>query len=480
MDWVAYALLIAFVLAYLSTPLAGLFARKIGALDRPGIRKIHSKPIPRLGGLAIAGSFYAALGLVWWWDSTHGRLLATAEGLRTLRLVLCGLPIVLLGLVDDLKSLRPLPKLLVEVGVAVGAIYIGFGANSVVLPVFGSTVMGGWGTALLVLWIVGVTNAVNLMDGLDGLAAGIGALVSLAVCAMAAISENFDTALAAGLLSGACLGFLRHNWHPAKIFMGDTGSLFIGFLLAVLSVEGTQKRTVAAALTLPILILGVPVIDTLASIFRRTLMGRSPMSPDRGHLHHLLLRSGLNQRKVAFVLYGITVMLGIVAAILTFGSRMAANVALLVMLAVSALAYRQFGYTLKRFVTSRVNWRNEAADAMGRLEAARTDSETWAVLTELLRVLEIQRAGLYEATDQAAIERFSMNAKEAAGSDLPIPFHVNGEIAGELRVAGAVGSRSATLMAAAHILDPILERFGSKLLNRQGAGQTGTHEIHRA
>ncbi|MBI2932596.1 MAG: undecaprenyl/decaprenyl-phosphate alpha-N-acetylglucosaminyl 1-phosphate transferase [Planctomycetes bacterium] len=443
--------------------MAGWFARRIGAIDRPGRRKIHDHPIPRLGGLAIAGAFYAVFIALWCLDLVMGRAALDHYTHWTMRLLSCALPIIVLGFVDDLRPLPAALKFGLEVLAAIVVIFV-FRFTEVQVPLVGVIPAGIWTNILLVLWIVGVTNAINLTDGLDGLAAGIGGLAALAVCAMATLSDNLDTAIAAAILGGACLGFLRHNFHPAKIFMGDTGSLFIGFLLAVISVEGTQKRTLGVALALPILMLGVPIIDTLIAIFRRTLLGRSPMAPDRNHLHHLLLRLGLTQRKVVLLLYGVTALLGAFASALTFASSRLVGAVFLVFLLLAALVYRQFGYSLRPYLARRRNWRTEARKAAEQLERASNSAAAWGIFEELFSVLEIHKATLLEDFDESARTVFQFNGQAAGTSELIVPIHADGELAGELRIAGGPGSRAAALLAAAEVLDPVLEKFGPFLL----------------
>ncbi len=459
--------------SYLLTPVVSWLARRIGAVDRPHLRKIHQTSVPRMGGLAIAATFFCLLFLASWVDDLlHLNLVRQSQNQLTVRLFFCTMPILALGIVDDVRGLSAIPKLLVQTFAAGLAVYFGFNFTAVAVPFVGGVQLGVLGAFLLVFWIVGVTNAFNLLDGLDGLAGGVGGVAAVTIGSLALLEDKPETALVAAILAGSCFGFLRHNFHPASIFMGDTGSLFLGFVLAVISVEGSHKRTLTLALAVPILVMGIPIVDALVSIFRRTLLGRSPFTADRGHLHHLFLRAGYSQRAIALIFYGVTLTLGIFAA-LSYAIRGRVIYFIFVgFLVVAALVYRLFGYRLLPLLQRERNWREEARGAVVKIETSASPDDAWTVLTELLKVMEIESARLVRMTADSAADRFKMGSA-LPESELTLPVRHEGCVVGELRIAGGEGTPSRALLGAAQLLDPIIERFGLYLLGLAPGGVTG-------
>jgi UDP-GlcNAc:undecaprenyl-phosphate GlcNAc-1-phosphate transferase len=291
-----------FVLALVVTPLVIRMAYHINAVAVPGVRTIHTRPVPRIGGVAI---FLAAVCLVvpvLFLDNRIGEDFRAVRGEVISLLGAAGF-IFLIGLIDDLKGLPARFKFLVELIVASALYFVGIRINSI--AVTGDLVLhlGGWGFLLTVLWMVGVTNAVNLSDGLDGLAAGISA-VACAVISILAIQDDIRVLAVLMLaLAGGLCGFLLFNFNPARVFMGDCGSLFIGFTIAASSVMCVAKTTAFVGLALPALALGIPIFDTLFSMVRRFLERRSLFAPDRSHFHHRLLDLGLRHRHVVIAIY---------------------------------------------------------------------------------------------------------------------------------------------------------------------------------
>jgi UDP-GlcNAc:undecaprenyl-phosphate GlcNAc-1-phosphate transferase len=301
--------LAAFALSLGLTPAVRALALRLGVVDRPGARKMHQVPVPLLGGASLVLAFVAT-GLAALW--AFGDLLGD-EAERLPALLAAASAVSLLGAYDDWKGVRPLVKFLYQVVAAGILVASGVQAQLFTNPLGESVELGWLGVPLTVFWIVGVTNAINLIDGLDGLAAGVGAIASLALCAVGASTGEPLVAILALLLAGTCLGFLPFNAYPARVFLGDTGSMFLGFVLASLGVVGSLKATTATLLILPIVVLGVPVFDTLWAILRRTRMRVSPFRADRDHIHHRLVRVGLHHRHVVFVLYFVCVFLGVSA-----------------------------------------------------------------------------------------------------------------------------------------------------------------------
>lgn len=309
--WLRVLLSIAasFALCFALTPAVKRFAERVGAIDVPReARRVHDHPIPRMGGLAIYLGFIAGI-------------LLFADITRQVRGILLGsVIIVACGAVDDVVSLRALHKLIIQIIAAAVAIYHG-----VVVEVFSNPnifsdnealMLGALAIPVTVLWIVGITNSVNLIDGLDGLAVGVSAIASVTMFAVALLVAEDNVAVLLAALMGACLGFLPYNRNPAKIFMGDTGALLLGYVLATVSVIGMFKFYAVVTFVVPILALALPLFDTTFAFLRRMLHGQSPMRPDRGHLHHRLIDMGLSQKQAVAVLYCISALLGLVAVCL--------------------------------------------------------------------------------------------------------------------------------------------------------------------
>ncbi|MDI6600457.1 MAG: MraY family glycosyltransferase [Thermoanaerobacteraceae bacterium] len=303
-----YLLLItfSFLIAYMTTPLAKGLAIKLGAIDMPGEeRRIHSRPIPRMGGLAIYTAFILSI------------LVFMPMDKKMLGLILASSLIVLVGIVDDIKSLSAVVKMGGQIAAAIILVLFGFRIEWLTSPLDGMIYLGWLSIPATIFWIVGITNTFNLIDGLDGLAAGISAISSVTMSAVALLNGRYTAAMLLLIVAGAALGFLPHNFNPAKIFMGDTGSLFLGFVLSAISIQGTIKGATAIAIVIPVLAMGLPIFDTAIAIIRRAKSGMPIMQPDRGHLHHRLLDMGFTQRQVVMILYFISGILGVVAIAIT-------------------------------------------------------------------------------------------------------------------------------------------------------------------
>jgi len=295
------------LIALLLTPLVKRFAYFIGAVDKPNGRKVHTSLMPRLGGLAIFLSFVGAYFVV-------SPVLNEYNIDAALGLLLGGTVIVLTGALDDRFDLRPRYKLLGQIVAAVIVVSFGLEIDLDSLPFVGEW-LGGveWiSIPLTIVWIVGVSNAINLIDGLDGLSSGVSGIATATIFALALLMPSVSgvtVALLSVILLGSIVGFLFYNFHPAKIFMGDSGALFLGFALATLSVLGFKQATVVSLL-IPILILGVPLSDTALAILRR-LVNKTPISAaDKSHLHHCLLQMGYSHRKTVLIIWGIALVFG--------------------------------------------------------------------------------------------------------------------------------------------------------------------------
>lgn len=305
----------AFALAVLLTPLVKKFAFRVGAVDVPNARKVHTRIMPRLGGLAIYASFTFVI-LLFLLLVPDQYLLASNRNLIG-ALLTGGTIIVLIGALDDRFDLSAKLKLLIQIGAACVVVF-GFDIhlNIVNIP-FGSAMqpVAEWiGIPLTIIWIVGVTNAINLIDGLDGLAAGVSAIAIASIMGMGVIMGNGTVVLLSIVLLGSILGFLVFNFHPAKIFMGDSGALFLGFSLAMLSMLGFKQITLLSFVT-PLLIIGVPLSDTFFAIVRRWVNKKPLMKADKGHLHHCLQQLGFSHRQTVLIIYGIAAFFGVCAVL---------------------------------------------------------------------------------------------------------------------------------------------------------------------
>ncbi len=289
--------LLALLLGFGLAPLAARLGLRLGAVDRT-----KGRDIPRAGGLAIVvASALALLGLGLFWAPVHGLL--RLSGQRLLPVYLGALVILALGVVDDVRRLKALPKLLVEIAVAVGLYAAGVRAATVWLP-FGIVELGSvLGLGFTVLWIVGIANAFNLLDGIDGAAAGAAVFALLAMFVASVTLQQPLVALLAVALAGGTLGFLPYNFPPARLYLGDTGSLFLGFMLATLALEGATKGPAIVAIAIPLVAFGLPVMDTTIAVIRRAVRGAPLFTGDREHLHHRLLDIGFSNAQAAAILY---------------------------------------------------------------------------------------------------------------------------------------------------------------------------------
>ncbi len=308
--FIVLALSVAFLISFATTPAVIALARKIKAMDIPkDERRVHNKPIPLIGGLAIFYGFVISV-------------LCFAVIDKPTMGILCGAVImVTVGVIDDMRDLNAKIKLLFQILAALIVVYSGIEIEYIANPIstwFGPEYinLGLWSIPITILWIVGVTNAVNLIDGLDGLAVGISSIASVALLSLTILSQNLNAAIITAALAGAGFGFLPYNFNPAKIFMGDTGSTFLGFVLACISIQGLMKMYAIISFAVPVLILGLPIFDTLFAIIRRVAKKKSIMAPDRGHLHHRLIDMGFSQRQTVGMLYTITSILCLTAVVM--------------------------------------------------------------------------------------------------------------------------------------------------------------------
>ncbi len=447
--------LVGFVLAalfgLLLTPLAGRVGRRVGALDRTA-----DPPVPRFGGPAIAASLVLAL-LVAALLLGPTRALLSYSRLELEAVYVGALLMLFIGIVDDIKALTATPKLLLEIGIAVALFFAGVRASTVWLP-FGIVELGPVvGLAFTVLWIVGITNAFNLLDGIDGAAAGAAVFALLAVFVTSVSLGQPLVALLTVAIAGATLGFLRYNFAPARIYLGDSGSLLLGFLLATLAIRGAAKGPTIVAIAIPLVAFAVPVMDTLVAVLRRALRGAPVFRGDREHLHHRLLDLGLSARQAAALLY-------VVCAAFALGSMLLLNpnvrglaVVLTMIGATAYLAVRHLRLheltelariARRGFVqTQAISFNVQVRRAAQVLERAGTWDEIVAALAQLFSASEFDavRLVLYDGGPGAPRREFLVESGEVREQPVPVqqdewgvhvPFQLgrDGAVRGELAV----------------------------------------------
>jgi UDP-GlcNAc:undecaprenyl-phosphate/decaprenyl-phosphate GlcNAc-1-phosphate transferase len=312
--WIIF--LCALGLTVAMTPLAIRIAHKTGAIDIPkDNRRVHQRPVPRIGGMAIFVGTTLAMLL-----AMAMNLLGTSDTeMKIVGIIVGGVFIYLLGTVDDFKNLPALVKLFGQIGCAV--VVFAFGNRiDFITNYFGEgTQQLAWTVSLIVtiIWIVAITNTINLVDGLDGLATGIAAIASLCIAYVAYIFGYYPTSFCLLAVAGSSLGFLPFNFYPAKTFMGDGGALFLGFMIANLSILEPVKRATLVAVLIPVLVLALPLFDTLWAIIRRKVNGKPIMQADKDHIHHRLMRTGMGQRRTVLCLYGICGIMGVAAVLMS-------------------------------------------------------------------------------------------------------------------------------------------------------------------
>lgn len=304
----------------LLTPLVRKLAFRIGATDQPNYRKLHQKLMPRLGGLAIYGSFLI------------GILIFQPENPNSKYIFLGSVIILITGILDDMLELSAKIKFFAQIiAAAIVVIIGGIQVTFINIPFGGQFELGILSVPLTMIWIVGITNAINLIDGLDGLAAGVSCIALVTISWMAFVMGDFYVLTIGLIILGSTLGFLLYNFHPAKIFMGDTGALFLGYMISTLSLLGFKNVTFISFIV-PVIILGVPISDTLFAIIRRMVNKRPLSAPDKSHLHHCLLQEGFSHRGTVLIIYGISAFFGIVAVLFSQSNFLGSSILIIILL----------------------------------------------------------------------------------------------------------------------------------------------------
>jgi len=347
--------LVAATTASLVFPLVNRVAMAVRAMDYPGGRRLQREAIPRIGGIAIAAGIGAgaALPSLMLWQQWVERATSRQSSFLVLGTVL----VFLIRLADDVIGLSCIQRFLVQVLAAAGVVYAGWSFGHLYIPLWGEVELGIWGGLVAVVWIVGVTNAINLLDGLDGLAGGVAAIIATSLLIFAWIQGNALTVVLMSAIVGACLGFLRYNWVPAKLYMGDSGSLTLGFLLAVMSLRASMKGAATVAILVPILALGLPVIDTLMVMAVRfiekpqgSLVRRFArmFQADRNHVHHLMARAAPSRKQIVVVIYGVAASFCAMALVVAVSRSAALGTALVVVEVLVVFLMRNLGVRGRR------------------------------------------------------------------------------------------------------------------------------------
>ena len=348
---IAIAFLLAFIVSFMATPYTMKVAEKIGAVDIPkDKRRMHKKAMPKFGGPAvIIGFLVSVIYLLIVMSTEHTIDLFGPEqyGKKLLGMFLGIVVISITCIVDDIKTIKPITKLIGQVLAAIIVVVFGIRIDEFTLPFIQSQEIEGFLSMLItVLWIVGVTNAINLIDGLDGLSSGISVISSISLLVIFVLNGSpFIAIVLITALAGALVGFLPFNFAPAKTFIGDTGSNFLGFSLSIISILGVAKTYTAAVIVLPLIVLGLPIFDTLWAIIRRLIKGKSIKAifkADKGHLHHRIVARGFSQKQAVLILYGISATFGIFAVILLDSGIWKALSFLLMVIVAVALGYKNF------------------------------------------------------------------------------------------------------------------------------------------
>jgi len=383
------------------TPIVRDAAHRFGLLDYGlSSRKIHGRPVPRLGGVAIVAAFIFPLAALFFANSEVGARLWN-EPRETLAFIAGSLVVAALGVFDDLKGCRARTKLSVQFLVAACMYWAGFRIDHVSLPFGPALSLGPLALPVTMAWIAGIINAMNLIDGLDGLAGGVALIAVTTIFTLAALRAEPLMLLFTAALAGAIIGFLFYNFNPATIFMGDTGSMFLGFVLATTAIRTSTKSTTVVAIVVPILALGVPISDTLLAMGRRAIRGAPIFSADRGHIHHRLIDRGFSHRAAVLVIYVGATVFGLGALLLSYTRGVQAAIVLTVLASITFLALRALGmvnFSAARAVLAdrrrNLDVRAEVRKAGERLRHVQSPVEVWHVVKETVPCLGAVGCGL--------------------------------------------------------------------------------------
>lgn len=475
-------------LALLLTPLVRDRATALGIVDHPGERRVHDRPIARAGGVAIFAAFLlpfiGAVGIHDWIGLTNAALDSSVVGL-ILGAAIC----FAVGLRDDVKGLSPKTKATAQAVAASIAYLGGVQITKVFIPGVGLTELGLLSAPVTIFWFLLLVNAINLIDGLDGLAAGIVFFAAVILLGVHSPAQSFAVAIGFAALAGSTLGFLRYNFNPASIFLGDSGAYFLGFIFAGLSVMGSVKTPATVGLLIPLIAAGVPLFDVLWSPIRRFILGRKMFAADRDHIHHRLLDLGYTQRRAVLTLYAFTFGMGMIALALLHGRDERAALGLVVVGAITALAVRKLGY-LDFVQTSQMRrWLGQVSDQIGVSHSRRQFLAREITIRDSLTTEELFDA-IREACDDLQFLSFDLEiAAGVVGDDAhrlrnvcnpsALPLNRQREITISMPLSDEgphLGSIRAVIAAERHAESPYLLRRIDQL-RRAVAGAVG--ELNR-
>lgn len=385
------------------TPVIRKISIHRGWVDAPSDRKVHVAAMPRLGGVAIYIGFLFALLFLWFFPNNVIRRIY--EEPLLIWITLGSVPVFLMGVWDDFKHLNPFLKLAVQIAAASITYFGGIQINELATPWGTVYALGILSFPVTIFWFILVINALNLIDGLDGLAAGVSLFATLSLLLVSLLNGNIAVAFGLAALAGACLGFLRYNFNPASIFMGDGGSYFLGYMLASLGILGSMKSQTTVAILIPIIALGVPLMDTLLAPVRRFIIGKGLFQPDKNHFHHCLLKKGFSHRKAVLIIYVITFFMGVFALISVHAADKYVGLFFLVLALLLFLGIRQLGYLEYLAVDKVLGYFRDVTDEIGiqrdrrtflgyqkAITETHTMDETWQCVIAAVKFLNMDRA----------------------------------------------------------------------------------------
>jgi UDP-GlcNAc:undecaprenyl-phosphate GlcNAc-1-phosphate transferase len=451
----------AFFVSLILTPLVRDLALSQGWVDRPdGRRKTHRLPVPRLGGIAVHLAFALSFGaaLTVFHDTAW---LGPPVPSAFLHLLAACTSVMLVGLLDDLFGVPPFLKILVQAAAGLYLYHYGYQIRLVSNPLGDTINLGVLSLPITLLWFAGISNAFNLIDGLNGLAAGVGLFSTSIVFILALMNDRWEIVMLSVVLAGALLGFLRYNFGAASVFLGDSGSLFIGFALAALAVRGSTKSSTAVAVLAPLLALGFPIVDTSMALLRRLVGRKSLLEPDADHIHHRIVRMGLTQQRAVVILYGVTALFGALSLLTMTGQGHATGLAAVVFTLVTWIGIRQLGYSelgkIQRLLKRMLSLDALTSAGASSLEDARRALRDAKDLGQIHDALAAAASalGLDRVTVSLRAPARDLPAWEAAGAGADtrswawtIPLLSGNERLGELELVGSLGRMSASVKAA--------------------------------
>lgn len=467
-----FTYLCSLLLAVITTPIIIWIAHKYNLTDKVNARKVHSKPIPRIGGLVVFISTNLLMILVLQLDNRIGQIFRSMQ-IQIISLLVCSSFIFAVGLIDDLHPMRAKSKLLAQLIAAIALTLVGIRIETINVANLFTINFGIFSYFITIFWILAITNAVNLIDGLDGLATGICAIACITIGIFAFSGGQILMAVLMLAVLGSLTGFLFFNFNPAKIFLGDCGSMYLGFILATCSIICSLKSNTMVALALPVLALGLPIFDTTFSILRRYLGRWGIMSPDRGHLHHRLLDMGLHHRNVVIIMYAITALasgFGLFMIITHDGGTVAVFFSVIFLL---TIVFRAFGAIRLREVIAKIKYKNLISKKTGRdikvfentsLELGRNNSfrKWWKTVSQAAEKADLLELELKISNENLRCHKFVWKAENAAQHkdtiNVKVPINnvlqnVNMEIEFKMPANGSLESFGRKMMLFGRLVD---------------------------